>query len=117
VLDEYEALTKSKYAQEMRTVRVRIDITRFSMSRQYLWPRVRGITFEEIGLEACIQKLVPSAEKLCKALKTCAPSSKVVEIDWVDDFGEAVHGTSLQMRASVLVLFTSLEGAKCQLGR
>jgi hypothetical protein len=48
-------------------------------------------------------------------LRTSVPSSRVVEIDWVDGFVEAVDGTSLQRRTNVLVPFTALAGAYVRL--
>jgi hypothetical protein len=104
----YEALATSRYAQEMRKVRVRIDVARFSVGRQYLWPRLRGVTFEEVRLEECLKRLVSLAEELCKVLRASAPRLRIVEIDWKDDFGEEVNEAILKMRAGVLEPFTSL---------
>jgi hypothetical protein len=111
----YEALATSRYAREMQKVRVRIDVARFSVGRQYLWPRIRGIAFEEIKLEECLQKLVPLTEELCRVLRASALRLRVVEIDWTDDFGDEVEGMSLQMRANVLESFTLLDKVKIRL--
>jgi hypothetical protein len=111
----YEALERSRYAREMRKVRVKIDVARFSVGRQYLWPRTRGVAFEEIELEECLQRLVPLAEELCRVLRASAPRLRVVEMDWTDDFGNEVEAASLQMRANVLVPFTSLDGVNVRM--
>jgi hypothetical protein len=117
-LDGYEVLLRSKYALEMRKVRVRIDVARFSVDiPSYTWPRVRFMTYGELGLEECLQRLALSAEDLCRVLRTSVPSSRAMEIDWVDDFGEEVDGMSLQMRVNVLVPFTTLAGFNVRLRR
>jgi hypothetical protein len=111
----YEALATSRYAQEMRKVRVRIDVARFSVGRQYLWPRLRGVTFEEVGLEECLKRLVSLAEELCKVLRASTPRLRIVEIDWKDDFGEEVNEAILKTRAGVLEPFTSLYGVNVRM--
>jgi hypothetical protein len=112
--DADEALSTPKHALKMRKVCVRIDVVRFSVGKEYMWPRDRGTTFEEIGLEQCLQRLLVLAEDLRIVLRTSVPSLRVVEIDWADDFSEAVDATSLQMRANVSVPFTSLGGINVQ---
>jgi hypothetical protein len=100
----------------MRKLRVRIDVARFSVDiPSYTWPRVKFMTYGELGLKKCLQRLALLAEDLCRVLRTSLPSSRVVEIDWVDDFVEAVDGTSLQRRANVSVPFTALAGADVRL--
>ena len=116
----YEALASSKYAKEMRKVRVRIDVARFSKGRECKrFERVNAqvCAFWEIGLEVCAQTLVPLAEELCAVLEMNAPNLGVVEIEWVDDFPEAVEGADQQARANVLVPFTSLPGVKVRIGK
>jgi hypothetical protein len=115
-LDGYEALLMSKYALEIRKLRVRIDVARFSVDiPSYTWSRLKFMTYGELGLEECLQRLALLAEDLCRVLRTSVPSSRVVEIGWVDVFVEAVDGTSLQRRTNVLVLFTALAGAYVRL--
>jgi hypothetical protein len=50
------------------------------------------------------------ARELCDVLMTCVPELRIVEIDWVDDFPDAVREIELQMRAKVLLPFIELEG-------
>jgi hypothetical protein len=115
-LDGYEAHFMSKYALEMRKLRVRIDVARFGVDiPSYTWPRVKFMTYGELGLGECLQRLALLEEDLCRVLRTSVPDLRVVEIDWVDDFVEAVDGTSLQRRANVLVPFTALAGADVRL--
>jgi hypothetical protein len=45
-LDGYEALLMSKYALEMRELRVRIDVARFSVDiPSYTWSRLKFMTW------------------------------------------------------------------------
>ncbi|KAF2826504.1 hypothetical protein CC86DRAFT_31294 [Ophiobolus disseminans] len=108
----YEALAMSNHIKHIRKLRVRIDVVRFSAGRQSgRFERVESqvCTFQEIGLDVCLQMLQPLAEGLCKALGKHAPSLRVVEIVWMDDFPEDMNDMNLQSRARVLVPFTSLE--------
>ncbi|KAH8717000.1 hypothetical protein GQ44DRAFT_713043 [Phaeosphaeriaceae sp. PMI808] len=123
----YEALAKSKYAADMRKVRVRIDVARICgtrKSKRFADVHTQVCTFTEIELDECVGKLVPLAKSLCNALKKSAPRLKVVEIEWVDDFGSTSRGFSeeaterdLQARAKVLAPFTSLCGVKVRFKR
>jgi hypothetical protein len=111
----YETLATSNYALQIQKVRVRIDVARFSMGREYMWPRVRGITFREIEVGECLQRLVLLAENLSIVLGTSMPNLRVVEIDWVDEFADVVDESSLQLRATVLAPFTSMSGISARL--
>jgi hypothetical protein len=114
----YSALARSAYAPFIRKMRVRIDMSKFRQGRQVTPSRrVRFgdynhtvSTFDEIGLEVCTEMVVLKARELCDVLMTCVPELRIVEIDWVDDFPDAVREIELQMRAKVLLPFIELEG-------
>jgi hypothetical protein len=115
----YQALATSKYAKKMKKVCVRIDVTRFSKSRQCKrFERVNApvCIFEEIGLELCVQRLLSQAENLCDILRTSVPRLRVLEIEWKDEFGEKMEWADLRMRADILTPFTSLADVNVRMG-
>jgi len=108
----YEALVMSNHLYHVRNLRVRVDVARFSMGRQFMhFQRVNTqvCTFSEMGLKVCVQRLVPLAEGLCEVSKLGATRLKVVEIEWVDDFPDDVREVDLRVRKNVLKPFASLE--------
>ncbi|KAH7073587.1 hypothetical protein BKA63DRAFT_514405 [Paraphoma chrysanthemicola] len=116
----YEAIAKSKYAKCMRKVRVRIDVSRFSMGRQckrFERSNAQVCTFDEIRLYECVQRLQPLAQQLCKALKESAPGLRVIELYWNDAFGSEVESDDLQSRTRVLAPFVKLHGVDIQICR
>jgi hypothetical protein len=121
----YNALADSVYAPFIRKVRVRIDMSRFIQGRQMI-PSARLLyadykhtvsTFDEIGFEVCAEMVALKARELCDALMTCAPELRVVEIDWVDDFPEALGERESNQRAGVLLPFTKFEGVRVRVRR
>jgi hypothetical protein len=102
----------------LRKVLVRIDISRFMMGRQMRpsgWRRDHlstVCTFDEIGLEVCTEIVAMRARELSGVLRTSVPNVRVVEIHWVDDFPDQVGRRVLNLRASVLLPFTDLEGVQ-----
>ncbi|KAH7089844.1 hypothetical protein FB567DRAFT_521672 [Paraphoma chrysanthemicola] len=114
----YEAIAKSKYAKWMRKVRIRIDVSRFSMGRRckrFERSNAQVCTFDEIRLFECVQRLQPLAKQLCEALKESAPGLKVVELHWNDDFGSEVESEDLKSRAKILAPFVTLDGVETQI--
>lgn len=117
---EHGLLEESPYAKDIRRVRVRIDVARMSVGTEvsyYGGRRVDACAFEEMELKTCVGRLTTAAEGVCEMLNSSLPMLRVVEIDWIDDFGEEVSGDDLQSRANVLVPFTSLYRARVRLRR
>jgi hypothetical protein len=102
----------------MRKVRVGIDISQFMQRRQITNVGWREIyldtrsTFDELSLEVCTEIVATRARGLCEVLQTCVPGLSAVEIDWVDDYTDAVRESELLIRAVVLLPFTELIGVK-----
>jgi hypothetical protein len=107
----YKAITQSKYVEEMRRVRVRIDIVRSTRPENYWW---HAKTYD---LATCTGRILGWAEELCGLLETTVLQLKFVEIEWVDEFGEQVEARDLELRRNVLMPFTSLNGVNVRITR
>jgi hypothetical protein len=107
----YEALAESKYVKEMRKLYIRIDLVRSARPENDWLP---AATF---SLSTCTSRVRHYARQLCETLETAAPTLKSVEIDWIDEFGEQVEASDLELRQNVIELFASLTGVKVRMRR
>jgi hypothetical protein len=110
----YLAIAESVYTPLIRKLRVRVEITTFKQSREILRPgwvgphMVTACEFNKTDMEESIREVAASARKLCEVLKTCATDLSVMEIDWINDYPNALRESELLMRAVVLLPFTKL---------
>jgi hypothetical protein len=103
----------------MRKVRVRIDMSRFRQRQQavaarWLSPdnRFTCCKFDETCLETCAVTVAARARELCEVLRTRVSVLRLVGINWVDDYSDAVGESELEIRAKVLLPFAELEGVQ-----